>query len=246
MDPREKFRSFRSREAGMDRPPVPAKSAVARLRQSRHGLPPRSATIENLEVIGGPRAVKLASIPPILPPRSATIENLEVIGRPRVVKLASIPPALPPRSATIKNLEVIDGRVAVIGAPDTARRARWILGRNFGASAAAKRRGPGGEIYSRGPSEEIYSRGSACVNLSVILHKNRKGRGENLCKSIDNSRGFAKMESGSREYFTRRIPDEHRLTHCEESERRLRDHEGGDKSQTGCQKMPTGSERQGT
>ncbi len=156
----------------------------------------------------------------------------------------------------LRNLEVIDARVAVIGAPDAARRARWILGRNFGASAAAKRRGHGGEIYSRGsasaaakrrgPGEEIYSRGSACVNLSVILHKNRKDRSEKLCKSIDISRGFAKMESGSREYFTRRIPDEHRLTHCEESERRLRDHEGGDKSQTGCQKMPTGSERQGT
>ena len=28
--------------------------------------------------------------------------------------------------------------------------ANWILGRNFGASAGAKRRGPGGEINSRG------------------------------------------------------------------------------------------------
>ena len=190
MDPREKFRSFRSRDAA----------------RTRH-----------LYLLNRQNA------------------------RPRLSRLHYLQDR-----RILRNLEVIDGRVAVIGAPDTARRARWILGRNFGASAAAKRRGPGGEIYSRGPSEEIYSRGSACVNLSVILHKNRKERSENLCKSIDIPRGFAKMESGSREYFTRRIPDEHRLTHCEESERRLRDHEGGDKSQTGCQKMPTGSERQGT
>ena len=84
---------------------------------------------------------------------------------------ASIPPALPPRTADIANLEVIDGRVVVIGAPNAARRADWILGRNFGASAGAKRRGLGGEIYSRGsasagaerrgPGEEIYTRGPA-------------------------------------------------------------------------------------
>ena len=200
MDPREKFRSFRSRDAA----------------RTRH-----------LYLLNRQNA------------------------RPRLSRLHYLQDR-----RILRNLEVIDGRVAVIGTPDAAQRAKWILGRNFGVSAAATRRGPGGEIYSRrsasaaatrrGPGEEIYSRGPTCVNLSVILHKNRKDRGENLCKSIDNSRGFAKMKSGSREYFTRRIPDEHRLTHCEESERRLRDHEGGDKSQTGCQKMPTGSERQGT
>ena len=63
---------------------------------------------------------------------------------------ASIPPALPPGSADTANLEVISERVVVIGLPDVALRANWILETNFGVSAGAKRRGPGGEICSRG------------------------------------------------------------------------------------------------
>ena len=119
-----------------------------------------------------------------VPPRSENIANLKEIRGTRTAKSASIPPGLPPGSANMANLEVIGERASVNGAPDAARRANWMLGRNFGASAGAKRRGPGGEIYSRvsasagakrrGPGGEIHSRASCPKTLQRGSNRRRR------------------------------------------------------------------------
>ena len=165
MDTREKFRSFRRRDA----PRTRRRNLLAEYLVTRIEVPGRNRLQQN----GG------AEVPHSLFVGGSVGWRVGGSAESDFSRLA-----VPPRSTNLADLEVIDERATVIGLPDAARRVNWILGRNFGASAGATRRGHGGEIYSRVsaasptlPENPLPQLGDGCANyraFAVILHKSRQ------------------------------------------------------------------------